>query len=107
MRARTKAKLLALLISSILLSLTFRLMVYSYAVSRSAMGKEAYLQHEARLFDTLFATPRRLLTAHSFVAFAYIGACFGAFIAIYECVAFGIYKIIGRDKAERDETPAT
>jgi hypothetical protein len=107
MRARTKAKLLALLITSTLFSLTLNVVVYSYAVSRGAMGKEAYLQHEARLFDRLLAKPQRLFTAHSFVAYAYVGACFGAFIGIYECVALGIYKIIGPDKTERDETPAT
>jgi len=108
MRARTKARLFALLISSILLSLALYLVLHSYVVSRGAMGKKAYLQSEERRFDTLYAQPRVLLSARSIVtACAYPGLYIAASIGLYELLALGIYKVIGPDKTEEDGTPST
>ena len=108
MRVRTKARLLALLISSILLSLALYLALYSYVVSCGAMGKEAFLQSEARQFDRLYAQPRGLLHGRSMVThWAYPGLCIAASIGIYELLALGIYKVIGPDKTEGDGTPTT
>jgi hypothetical protein len=108
MRARTKARLLALLILSILLGLGLSFAAYSYAVSLGAMGKKAYLQHEERQFDRLYAQPRRLFTDRSFVTHcAETGLYLAAFIGLYELLALGIYKVIGPDKTEGDGTPTT
>ena len=107
MRARTKARFLALLITTILLSLAMYLVLYSYIVSKGAMGKEAYLQSEERRFDILYSQPRVFLTARSIVtACAWPGLCVAASIALYELLALGIYKVIGPDKTQGDATPA-
>jgi len=107
MRVRTKARLLALLILSILLSLALYRAVYSYAVSRGAIGKEAFLQSQERRFNEIYAQPRVLLNGASFVTCAHIGLYIGTFVGLYELLAFGIYKVIGPDKTEGDGTPTT
>lgn len=108
MRARAKARFLALLILSISLSFALYFAFYSYAVSCGAMGKEAFLQSEARRFDKFYAQPRGLLTGASIVRIcARTGLYIGALIGLYELVALGIYKVMGPDKTEQDGTPTT
>ena len=108
MRARTKARFLALLLLSILLSLGVWFAVYSHAVSLGAMGKEAFLQSHEQRFDRLYAQPRALWTDRSIIThIAELSLFIASFLGLYELLALGIYKVIGPDKTEGDEIPTT
>jgi hypothetical protein len=108
MRARTKARLLAVLLLSILLSVGLLFAVYSHVRSLGAMGKEAFLQSHEQRFDRLYARPGELWTNRSIITHcAELGLCIAAFLGLYELLALGIYKVIGPDKTEGDGTPIT
>ena len=104
MRARTKARLIALPMLSILLSLALYWAIYSYSASRSVMGKEAFLSSQAQRFDRFYAQPQRLFVV---VHWVYIGLCITAVLGLYELLSLGIYKVVGPDKSKGDGTPIT
>jgi hypothetical protein len=108
MRVRTKARLLALLLLSILLSVGVWFAVYFHGVSLGAMGKEAFLQSDGRKFDRLYAQPRALWTDRSVIThIAELSLFIASFLGLYELLALGIYKVVGPDKTGGDETPIT
>jgi hypothetical protein len=81
MRDKTKARLLAVLLLSVLISVA----QYFMATSRGAMGKDAFLQSQAERFDKYYAPPRGFLIGGSLL-FS------GALVGLYELLALGIYR---------------
>jgi hypothetical protein len=94
MRARIAARVVALVLTGVLLTVAY----WFIAASHYRLGREAFLRSEARYFDR-YAHSDAAARTRTLVAELLLSA---TIVGVYELLAFGTYKIISVTRFARD-----